>query len=71
MDEGKKAEVIALFADMKAAAALRKRKLLRKKQAASGGGTHIINSTIVVCGDQMQALVAELLSQKQWPSKGS
>ena len=65
MDEGKKAEVIALFADMKAAAAVKKRKLLRKTQAGSTGGTQIINSTIVVCGTEMQSLVAQLLAQKQ------
>lgn len=69
MDEEKKADVIALFADMKAAAAIKQRRLRHRNGAHTAGGTKIINSTIVVCGIELQAVVAQLLSQTQRANK--
>lgn len=66
MDEEKTAKVIELFAQLRSA---------RQKQIASnraskskeprGSGTSIINSTIVVCGDGLQEVVAQLLASKR------
>lgn len=67
MDEEKKAKVISLFAEMRRNEEQRRRRRKVKKVEARDGGTHIINSTIVVCGDGLKEVVAELLASKQRP----
>lgn len=65
MEEEKKAKVIAMFAEMKAAANAERKQRRKQPRAIPAAGTSIINSTIVVCGPEMQSLVAQLLAQKQ------
>ena len=70
VEDEKKARIISLFKEIKRARAEAQRGKRRKNGGTDcGGGTTIIGSTIVVCGDDAQALVAELLAQKRRPNR--
>lgn len=63
MDEQKKAEIIQLFDGVaKRTGQHRSRKNVPAKFGDAQASTTIIGSTIVVCSDQAQQLIAALLS---------
>lgn len=66
MDDEKKQRVLSLFREVKRVRAEAEKEKKRKAPNGSGhGGTTIIGSTIVVCGESAQALVAELLAEQK------
>lgn len=65
MEEETKAKVVSMFAEMKVANRNGARRESRKSASLNTSGTKIINSTIVVCGDGWQEVVAKLLREKR------